>query len=79
MARAFRPRVCKPGMKGAVPLLLGTFIVGPGIAGASRAYEIIFVVVAFSVVVQGGFVPALAHRLNVPLRTIDPEACGPDG
>ena len=61
------------GLKGAVPILLGTFIVGSGIAGASRAYEIIFVVVAFSVAVQGGFVPALAHRLNVPLRTIDPE------
>jgi potassium/hydrogen antiporter len=61
------------GLKGAVPVLLGTFIVGSGIAGARRAYEIIFVVVAFSVVVQGGFVPALAHRLNVPLRTIDPE------
>jgi cell volume regulation protein A len=61
------------GLKGAVPVLLGTFIVGSAIAGASRAYEIIFVVVAFSVVIQGGFVPALAHRLNVPLRTIDPE------
>jgi len=61
------------GLKGAVPVLLGTFIVGSGIAGASRAYEIIFVVVAFSVVVQGGFVPALARRLGVPLRTIDPE------
>ena len=61
------------GLKGAVPVLLGTFIVGSGIAGADRGYDIIFVVVAFSVVVQGGFVPALAHRLNVPLRTIDPE------
>jgi cell volume regulation protein A len=61
------------GLKGAVPVLLGTFIVQSGVAGASRAYEIIFVVVAFSVVVQGGFVPVLAHRLRVPLRTIDPE------
>ena len=61
------------GLKGAVPVLLGTFIVGSGIGGASRAYEIIFVVVAFSVVVQGGFVPTIAHRLNIPLRTIDPE------
>ncbi|HYZ55160.1 MAG TPA: potassium/proton antiporter [Streptosporangiaceae bacterium] len=61
------------GLKGAVPVLLGTFIVQSGVAGASRAYEIIFVVVAFSVVVQGGFVPVLAHRLGVPLRTIDPE------
>jgi cell volume regulation protein A len=61
------------GLKGAVPVLLGTYIVQSGIAGAGRAYEIIFVVVAFSVVVQGGFVPALAHRLRVPLRTINPE------
>ena len=61
------------GLKGAVPILLGTFVVQSGLAGSSRAYEIIFVVVAFSVVVQGGFVPAIAHRLNVPLRTIDPE------
>ena len=30
-------------------------------------------VVAFSVVVQGGFVPSLAHRLHVPLRIIEPE------
>jgi cell volume regulation protein A len=61
------------GLKGAVPVLLGTFIVQSGIAGAGRAYEIIFVVVAFSVVVQGGFVPTLARWLRVPLRTIDPE------
>jgi potassium/hydrogen antiporter len=61
------------GLKGAVPVLLGTFIVQSGIGDGHRAYEIIFVVVAFSVVVQGGLVPALAHRLQVPLRTIDPE------
>jgi cell volume regulation protein A len=29
--------------------------------------------VAFSVVIQGGSVPALAHRLRVPLRIIEPE------
>jgi potassium/hydrogen antiporter len=61
------------GLKGAVPVLLGTFVVQSGIAGAGRAYDIIFVVVAFSVVVQGGLVPAAAHRLHVPLRTVDPE------
>jgi potassium/hydrogen antiporter len=61
------------GLKGAVPVLLGTFVVQSGIAGAGRAYEIIFVVVAFSVVFQGGLVPVAAHRLHVPLRTVDPE------
>ncbi|HEY2518996.1 MAG TPA: potassium/proton antiporter [Streptosporangiaceae bacterium] len=61
------------GLKGAVPVLLGTYIVQSGLSGAHRVYEIIFVVVAFSVVIQGGSVPALAHRLRVPLRIIEPE------
>ena len=45
----------------------------PGIKDAPRAYEIIFVVVVFSVIVQGGTMPALARRLKIPLRTIEPE------
>jgi cell volume regulation protein A len=61
------------GLKGAVPILLGAFILSAGIAGASRLYGIIFIVVAFSVVVQGGLVPTLARRLRVPLRTVEPE------
>jgi potassium/hydrogen antiporter len=61
------------GLKGAVPILLGSFILQAGLPDARRAYEIIFVVVAFSVVVQGGLVPTLAHRLGVPLRTVEPE------
>lgn len=61
------------GLKGAVPILLGMFIVSSGIAGGQRAYDIIFVIVAFSVVVQGGLVPFMASRLRVPLRTVDPE------
>ena len=61
------------GLKGAVPILLGAFIVQARITGAPRIYEIIFVVVAFSVIVQGGAVPGLARRLKVPLRTIEPE------
>jgi potassium/hydrogen antiporter len=61
------------GLKGAVPILLGSFILQAGLPGAHRAYAIIFVVVAFSVVVQGGLVPALAHRLRIPLRTVEPE------
>jgi potassium/hydrogen antiporter len=73
LKRGERLFVLWTGLKGAVPVLLGTYIVQSGIGGAHRAYEIIFVVVAFSVVVQGGFVPSLAHRLHVPLRIIEPE------
>ena len=61
------------GLKGAVPILLGAFIVQARITGAPRIYEIIFVVVAFSVIVQGAAVPGLARRMGVPLRTIEPE------
>lgn len=61
------------GLKGAVPILLGMMIAGSGIPGAVRAYQVIFVIVGFSVTVQGGLVPTLAHRLGIPLRTVEPE------
>ncbi|HEY2308380.1 MAG TPA: cation:proton antiporter [Streptosporangiaceae bacterium] len=61
------------GLKGAVPILLGMTIVASGTPGAARAYQIIFVIVGFSVTVQGGLVPTLAHRLRIPLRTVEPE------
>ena len=61
------------GLKGAVPILLGAFIVQARVTGAPRIYEIIFVVVAFSVIVQGAAVPGLARRMGVPLHTIEPE------
>jgi cell volume regulation protein A len=61
------------GLKGAVPILLGMTIVASGTPGAARAYQIIFVIVGFSVIVQGGLVPTLAHRLGIPLRTVEPE------
>jgi potassium/hydrogen antiporter len=61
------------GLKGAVPILLGMAIVESGTADATFAYHVIFVIVGFSVTVQGGLVPALAHRLRIPLRSIEPE------
>ena len=61
------------GLKGAVPILLGMTIAASGTPGAARAYQIIFVIVGFSVTIQGGTVPALAHRLGIPLRTVEPE------
>lgn len=55
------------GLKGAVPVLLGVFIVMSDVAGRERLYAIIFVVVTFSVVVQGGLAPTVANRLRVPM------------
>lgn len=54
------------GLEGVVPILLGAFIVQAGIPDAPRIYEIIFVVVTFSVIVQGGTVPGLARRAKIP-------------
>lgn len=56
------------GLKGAVPILLGTYVLAGGTALDRLAYEVIFVVVLFSVVVQGGLVPAVARRCHVTMR-----------
>jgi potassium/hydrogen antiporter len=61
------------GLKGVVPILLGTFLLTASVPDATRLYAVIFVVVAFSVVVQGSLVPAVAVRLGVPMRTVEPE------
>jgi len=60
------------GLKGAVPILLGTFILAGGSPGERLAYHVIFVVVLFSVVVQGGLVPAVAARCRVRMREVEP-------
>lgn len=61
------------GLKGAVPILLGTFVLGAGVPAAQRIYQVVVVVVAFSVIVQGGLVPFVARRCGVPMRTVEPE------
>jgi cell volume regulation protein A len=61
------------GLKGAVPILLGTYVLSAGVPDAHRLYEIVVVVVGFSVIVQGGLIPAVAHRASVPMRVIEPE------
>src|SRR6266540_3358058 len=73
LRRGERLFVLWTGLKGAVPILLGTFILEAGVSDAVRIYDVIFIVVAFSVIVQGGLVPTLARRLGVPLRTVEPE------
>ena len=58
------------GLKGAVPILLAAFALIEGVPGSHRNYGIVFVVVAFSVIVQGGTVPFAARRLGVPMRLV---------
>jgi cell volume regulation protein A len=53
------------GLKGAVPILLAAFALLENVDEAKRIYLIVFVVVIFSVVVQGSLVPAVAARLGV--------------
>lgn len=64
------------GLKGAVPILLGTFIFTSKIPGTTRIYDIIFIVVAFSVLVQGGLVPWMASRCRIPMHTVEPTPWG---
>jgi cell volume regulation protein A len=58
------------GLKGAVPILLAAFAILAEVDDARRIYEIVFVVVLFSVVVQGATVPFAASRLGVPMRVV---------
>jgi cell volume regulation protein A len=72
LTRGERLFVMWGGLRGAVPILLGTFAVIEGVDDADRIYQIVFVVVAFSVVVQGTSIPFVAPRLGIPMRIADP-------
>ena len=56
------------GLKGAVPILLASLAVVGGADQAAEVYGIVFVVVLFSVLVQGTGVPIVARRLGVPMH-----------
>jgi cell volume regulation protein A len=73
LARAERAFVLWAGLKGAVPVLLGTYVLTSGDPGSQRAYNLVFVVVLFSVLVSGGLVPTVARRLRLPVQTVEPE------
>jgi cell volume regulation protein A len=60
------------GLKGAVPVLLGTYVLSSGQADEVLLFDVIFVVVAFSVIVQGSLVFPLARRWGVPMRALEP-------
>ncbi|GAB4001279.1 cation:proton antiporter domain-containing protein [Nocardioides ultimimeridianus] len=61
------------GLKGAVPILLGNFLLVSGVDDAERLYGIVVVVVLFSVLVQAGLVPFVARWLRIPMREVEPE------
>jgi cell volume regulation protein A len=65
------------GLKGAVPILLASLAVVASTDYAPELYGIVFVVVLFSVVVQGSLVPTVARRLGVPLEEAPPSAAAP--
>ncbi len=60
------------GLRGAVPIMLGTLALLEGIEDGERIYDLIFIVVAFSVIVQGTSIPFVAPRLGVRMRDADP-------
>jgi potassium/hydrogen antiporter len=70
------------GLKGAVPILLATFVLydqqthGHPVNGI-RLYDIVVVVVTFSVVVQGGLVSTVARWVGLSLTAVEPEPFEP--
>jgi len=71
LTRGERAFVLWAGLKGAVPILLGTFAITAQAPDAQRIYGVIFVVVTLSVVIQGSTVPTAAKRLGVPMRKVE--------
>ncbi len=59
------------GLKGAVPILLAALAVIAAVDDGPQIYDIVFVVVLFSVVVQGTLLPTVAARLRVPLYRVE--------
>jgi cell volume regulation protein A len=65
------------GLKGAVPIFLAAFAILAGVQDANVIYGIVFVVVAFSVLVQGSTIPLAASLAGVPMRDVQPEPLEP--
>lgn len=61
------------GLKGAVPILLGIFLLDSGIDDGPQVYRLIFVVVLVSVLLQGSTVPLVAAGLRIPMHDQPPQ------
>jgi potassium/hydrogen antiporter len=73
LTRGERGFVLFSGLKGAVPILLGTYVLLEGVDRAGEIYDIVFVVVLVSVAVQASLVPTAARLFGVPMRVTAPE------
>jgi potassium/hydrogen antiporter len=71
LTRGERLFVTWAGLKGAVPILLASLAVVARTEDANQIYGIVFVVVLFSVIVQGTLVPRVAERLGVPMTDVE--------
>ena len=65
--------VAATGFKGAVPILLGAIAVSEQAPDATRVYDLIFVVVAITVLVQGPSIEPVARLLRIRLRASEPQ------
>jgi cell volume regulation protein A len=63
--RAERTFIAWGGLKGAVPVLLATFVLLEHVADAEHAFAVVFVAVAASILVQGSTIPWLIGRLGL--------------
>jgi cell volume regulation protein A len=66
--RSERVFIAWSGLKGAVPILLAAFAVLRGVNESRTVFDIVFVVVLLSVLIQGTLVPWVARRLAIPMR-----------
>jgi cell volume regulation protein A len=61
------------GLKGAVPILLGSYLLDSAVPDSARMYGIVVVVVVMSVVLQGGLVGSVARALQLPVHLVEPQ------
>jgi cell volume regulation protein A len=57
--------ICWVGLRGAVPIILGTFPVLAGAPGAERLFDLVFFVVVVSAIIPGATVGWVARRLGL--------------
>ncbi|MCX3058319.1 cation:proton antiporter domain-containing protein [Streptomyces beihaiensis] len=78
LRRGERVFIAFAGLKGAVPILLGSFVLSAHQRHGDRIYDVVFLAVAFSVAVQGSLLPLVARWCHVPMRAgeLQPWALG---